>query len=84
MNLTGTTVGQYQILEEIGRAGMAVVFKARQSSLERYVALEVLPQCFIHDAQFVARFQREAKAAAQLNHPNNVHLCYTGEADGHR
>jgi hypothetical protein len=76
------SIGQYQILEEIGRGGMAVVYKAWQPSLERFVALKVLPQYFLHDAEFLARFQLEARAAAQLSHPNVIHIYDTGEAEG--
>jgi hypothetical protein len=61
---------------------MAVVYKAWQPSLQRYVALKVLPPQFTFDPQFVARFQREARAAAQFNHPNIVAIHDTGEADG--
>jgi serine/threonine protein kinase len=81
-NLTGKRLGQYHIIEEIGRGGMAEVLKAWQPSLERYVALKVLPEYFVHDGQFLARFEREAKAAAKLSHPNIVHIYDTGEADG--
>jgi serine/threonine-protein kinase len=78
----GKQIGNYQIVEEIGRGGMAVVYKARQASLDRYVALKVLPAYLQHDGEFLARFQREAQAAAQFNHPNIVAIYDTGEADG--
>ncbi len=81
-SLIGRTVGPYQILEELGRGGMAVVYKAWQPSLERTIALKVLPEYFRHDPQLVARFQREARAAAHLEHPNIVHIIDTGVADG--
>jgi serine/threonine protein kinase/Tol biopolymer transport system component len=80
--LSGRTVGQYQILEEIGRGGMAVVYKAWQPSLERYVALKALPEYYRHDSKFLARFHREAIAAAGLSHSNIVHIYDTGEAAG--
>jgi predicted Ser/Thr protein kinase len=76
------TLGPYQIVEELGRGGMAVVYKAWQPGLERYVALKVLPEYFQHDPDFLARFHREAKAAAQLSHPNIVHVYDTGQANG--
>ena len=76
--LEGKSVGQYQIVAELGRGGMAVVYKAWQPSLERYVALKVLPEYFRHDAEFLTRFQREAKAAAKLNHPNIVTIYDVG------
>ncbi|MGD2206891.1 MAG: serine/threonine-protein kinase, partial [Anaerolineae bacterium] len=75
-------LGAYEIVDEIGRGGMAVVYKAWQPSLERYVALKVLPEYFQHDPEFLARFHREAKAAAKLNHPNIVTVYDTGKVDG--
>jgi serine/threonine protein kinase len=81
-DLIGKTVGPYQILEEIGRGGMAVVYRAWQPSLQRHIALKVLPEYFRHDPDLLARFQREARAAAQLEHPNIVHIYDTGIADG--
>jgi Tol biopolymer transport system component len=68
--LAGQTLGQYRLLERIGRGGMATVYKGYQPSLDRYVAVKVLPQYFAHDPDFVARFEREAKAIAKLDHPN--------------
>ena len=79
MELSGQTIGQYQILEEIGRGGMAVVYKAWQPSLNRYVALKVLPSYLTLDRQFVARFQREAQAAASLRHPNILVIHDVGQ-----
>ena len=78
----GSQLGTYQIVTEIGRGGMAVVYKARQPSLGRYVALKVLPATFGHDQEFVARFLREARSVARLNHPNIVHIYDTGVASG--
>lgn len=69
MDLTGQTLGQYRITEKIGRGGMADVYKAFQPRLERYVAIKVLPPYLAHDPGFTARFQREARAIARLNHP---------------
>jgi serine/threonine protein kinase/pSer/pThr/pTyr-binding forkhead associated (FHA) protein len=69
-DLTSKTIGQYQIIEMIGRGGMATVYKAYQPSLDRYVAIKVLPQYFAHDPDFAARFGREARVIAQLRHPN--------------
>ena len=68
----GKKLGQYQIIEELGRGGMAVVYKAYQPSLNRYVAIKVLPPQFTFDNEFVQRFLREARAAAALRHPNIV------------
>jgi serine/threonine protein kinase len=75
-------LGGYEILEEVGRGGMAVVYKAWQPSLERFVALKVLPEYFGHDPQFLARFHREAKTAARFNHPIIVYVFDVGEDHG--
>jgi hypothetical protein len=82
LNLVGKTLGSYQILEEVGRGGMAVVYRAYQSSLNREVAIKVLPPHFTFDQQFVARFHREARAAAGLRHPNIVVIYDVGEQGG--
>ncbi len=72
MDLIGHRLGQYDIIEELGRGGMAVVYRAYQSSLNRHVAVKVLPSHLGLDQEFVERFQREARASAQLRHPNIV------------
>ena len=72
MDLIGRRLGTYDILEEIGRGGMAVVYRAYQRSLNRHVAIKVLAPQLSFDQQFVERFQREARAAARLQHPNIV------------
>lgn len=82
MDLEGRQLGNYQILEEIGRGGMAVVYRAYQPSLNRDVAIKVLPPQLSFDQQFVERFQREAKAAARLRHPNIVVIHDVGHYDG--
>ena len=69
-NLVGQTLGQYRIVEPIGQGGMATVYKAYQPSLDRYVAVKVLPPYFAHEPGFAVRFTREARAVAGLNHPN--------------
>ena len=68
------TIKNYQITEEIGRGGMATVYKAWQPSLSRIVALKVLPPYFAHDEELVMRFRREARAVAKLRHPNIVQV----------
>jgi formylglycine-generating enzyme required for sulfatase activity/serine/threonine protein kinase len=73
---------RYEIQEEIGRGGMATVYKAVQKSLDRTVALKVVHQNLLHDTEFVARFHREAKLCASLNHPNIVHVYDEGEVSG--
>ena len=69
-DLIGKTVGQYQIVEQIGKGGMATIFKAYQPSIDRYVAVKILPRQFADDPTFVKRFQQEAKAIAALEHPH--------------
>jgi serine/threonine protein kinase len=81
-DFTGRQLGQYQVIEQIGRGGMAVVYKAYHPALERYVAVKVLPEELSRDSSFVERFQREARAAANLNHPNIVIVYDVGETNG--
>ena len=66
----GQTLGHYTIVEQIGVGGMGEVYRARDNTLGREVALKILPAAFAADADRVARFQREAKLLASLNHPN--------------
>ncbi len=71
MSLTpGTTLGVYEVLSAIGAGGMGEVYKARDTKLDRDVALKILPDAFVDDPERLARFQREAKVLASLNHPN--------------
>jgi len=79
-HLIGKTVGQYQIVELAGQGGMATVYKAYQPSLNRFVALKVLPEYLAHDDEFVKRFKQEATAAAALRHPNIIVIYDIGEA----
>ena len=80
-DFVGQRLGRYQVVEEIGRGGMAVVYKAYQPALERYVAIKVLPRELSFDHSFVERFQREAQAAASLNHPHIVTVHDVGRVD---
>jgi serine/threonine protein kinase len=73
---------QLEILECLGRGGMGVVYKARQKSLNRLVALKLLAPERVHDAKFAGRFAREAQALAALNHPNIVTIHDFGQAGG--
>jgi serine/threonine protein kinase len=82
-NLTGKQFGPYQIVAPLGEGGMAAVYKAYQPGMERYVALKVLPRNYADDAQFVARFQREAKLLAQLQHPHILPVFDFGQAEGY-
>ena len=68
----GENVGPYRIIEQLGQGGMASVYKAYHASLDRYVALKVLHPAFHQDQTFIARFQREARVVARLEHPNIV------------
>jgi predicted Ser/Thr protein kinase len=83
LDLLGKTLGQYKIVEEIGRGGMAVVYRAHQASLNRYVAIKVLPPQLAFDQAFVQRFEREAASAAQLQHPNIVAIYDVGSQDAY-
>lgn len=74
--------GRYQIIRTIGEGGMANVYLAYDTILEREVAVKVLRGDLANDEKFVKRFQREAKAASSLNHPNIVEMCDVGEDDG--
>src|SRR5258708_6448611 len=66
----GARIGPYEILGAIGAGGMGEVYRARDSKLNRDVAIKVLPPAFAQDAERMARFQREAQTLAALNHPN--------------
>jgi serine/threonine protein kinase/tetratricopeptide (TPR) repeat protein len=79
----GETVGAYRIIEQLGQGGMATVYKAYHASLDRYVALKVLHPAFTADANFLARFQREARVVARLEHPNIVPIYDYSEHNGH-
>ena len=73
---------KYEIIEEIGKGGMATVYRALQKNLHREVALKVIHQNLIHDSEFVARFHREAQVCASLSHPNIVTVYDEGEING--
>src|SRR5271169_6421535 len=66
----GTKLGSYEVLTQIGAGGMGEVYRARDTRLNRDVALKVIPQGFASDADRMARFENEAKLLASLNHPN--------------
>lgn len=80
--LEGATVGRYRIVERIGRGGMGAVYKAYHSSLDRFVAIKVLPDDLAEDPNFLERFRVEAMSVARLKHPNIVSVFDFGEDSG--
>ena len=81
-NLIGQSLGRYHILEQLGEGGMAVVYKALDTSLERQVALKVILPYRQHSEKFLKRFEREARALARLSHPNILKIFDYGEYQG--
>ncbi len=82
MSMIAKTLGHYQISNLIGKGGMGEVYQAKDSKLGRDVAIKVLPEEFAKDADRVARFQREAKLLASLNHPNIAAIHGLEESGG--
>src|SRR6188508_3425118 len=80
----GTRLGPYEILSALGAGGMGEVYRARDTKLDRSVAIKILPEAFAADAERIARFQREARTLASLNHPNIAHIHGLEESDGVR
>src|SRR5205085_9942532 len=70
----GTRLGPYEILSALGAGGMGEVYRARDTKLDRAVAIKILPEAFAADRERIARFEREAKTLASLNHPNIAHI----------
>jgi len=82
--MIGKTLGHYKILNQLGRGGMGEVYLAEDLSLDRKVALKFLPDAFTSDPESMARFEREAKLLASLNHPNIAGIYGLEQADGNR
>ena len=80
--MTGKQIGPYQILAELGRGGMGEVYRARDTRLNRDVAIKVLPASFAADVERLQRFELEAQAAGRLNHPNVLTVHDIGTHDG--
>lgn len=76
------TLGNYELQEKVGQGGMGAVYKARHKSLDKLVAVKLLPHDYLKNAQAVARFRREMQAVGKLDHPNIVRAMDAGEVDG--
>jgi Tol biopolymer transport system component len=79
---TGTRLGSYELLAQIGAGGMGEVYKAHDTKLGRDVAIKILPEAFAHDPERLSRFQREAKMLASLNHPNIATIHELEQSNG--
>ena len=82
--LTGRRLGPYEILSAIGAGGMGEVYRARDTRLNRDVAIKVLPEVFADDADRMARFEREARVLAALNHPHIAAIYGVEESNSSR
>jgi serine/threonine protein kinase len=80
----GTKLGPYEILSLIGAGGMGEMYRASDTKLGRDVAIKALPEAFARDAERMARFQREAKVLASLDHPNIASIYGLEDSDGTR
>ena len=79
---SGSVIGDFIIMHELGRGGMGIVYKAHQISLDRPAAVKILADTYAQNADFVVGFIKEARAAAKLNHPNIVQAYAVGDDDG--
>jgi serine/threonine-protein kinase len=78
----GKKLGGYEIVEFLGKGGMGAVYKGRQISMERFVALKILNEKLVNDKDFIERFLQEAKSAGRLNHPNIIQVIDIDMSDG--
>jgi len=78
----GSSLGRYRVIEQLGRGGMATVFRCHDPNLDRYVAVKVLPSYMTEDPSFIGRFTQEAQTIAQLSHPNILRIYDFGEDKG--
>jgi len=84
MLTVGARLGPYEILSALGAGGMGEVYRARDTKLDRSVAIKILPELFAQDPDRLARFQREAQVLASLNHSNIAAIYGLEDADGIR
>src|ERR1700692_2893677 len=80
----GDKLGHYEVLSLLGQGGMGEVYRAKDTKLNREVAIKVLPQVMARDPERLARFEREAKVLASLNHPNIAHIYGVEESNAGR
>ncbi|MCI0711368.1 MAG: protein kinase [Chloroflexi bacterium] len=83
MRLAGKTIGNYKVIDVLGAGGMATVYRARQTNIERDVAIKVMAAAFAQQPDFVERFKREAELFAQLEHPHILPIYDYGDEDGY-